>query len=217
MAEMNACKFTVELTGPKNFRFCEDRTWRELSDYSLLPSDFYTADPGEVHRLSTYSGTIKVEAAEYPVGKTSPLLSRPLYCTSRVFRPSFPEVPDRRQLINTIARGDDTLDNIVILNVDGGFELRQFSDFDKHRNDPTIVARYESFVAGNDYIGIAASNDVSHVNAVYSGLLQFWATHLKCGVTQEYVDLPASSSIQELSSNLELLMEHWTTSVTKFP
>lgn len=100
--------------------------------------------------------------------------------------------------------------NVLILNVDGGFELRQRPPFDISRNDPTIVVRHETFIRGNDYVGAAAAGDDRLIRQLYESSLEAWLEHLKTGETQEYSDTSSQRDKQELLDEVEKIRSGWT-------
>jgi hypothetical protein len=69
-----------------------------------------------------------------------------------------------------------------------------------------VVVRHETFSAGNDYGGLEASKDDSHINGLSLSFMEGWLLHLGTGETQEYSDLPSSRSYQQIQDELELLL-----------
>jgi hypothetical protein len=152
--------FTIELRGglDRTFRLQKDERWRRMQrDYSLHESDFQTQNPREVTSRTPYGTKIFIEGTEYHVSPTEGLdverERRDLSGYSMVFRSEFPDVlPLKDQLRSVIMVGDDIYHNSLVLNVYAKFELRSWHSFDKHRNDPSIVLRHQTFAAGNDYV-----------------------------------------------------------------
>jgi hypothetical protein len=204
--------FTVDLRGfGVRYRLQNDGTWRNLrKDSSLLTSDYRTGDSIMVAKKSPGKGTIELDAAVFKINPSeASLTDKVLGSTSSVFRKKFPKVPQLDQLRRTIASGDDSKMNVLILNVYGDFELRTIPPFDFTKNDPTVVVRHETFVAENDCVGAEAAKDSRPIDELYSSSLEFWIKHLKTGKTQEYCDLPAAKKAEDFIAELRSIQQRW--------
>lgn len=95
-------------------------------------------------------------------------------------------MPNFNQLQQTIAQGDDSINNRLILNVNGDFELRPFNDATDDYNFQRLnyVTRWETFDAGNDYVGIDASNDQRLLDGIMDWANKAWAEHQASGQTK---------------------------------
>jgi hypothetical protein len=206
--------FTVELGESigRSFRLQKDSTWRRLGkDYLLLESDFQTSNPLEVANRTPYETELEIEGTLYKISPASGKFGEILSGGSRVYRKNFPDVmPSKEQLRAVIAAGDDEQTNSLILNLQGRFELRQRPPFDIHKNDPTVVLRHEIFAAGNDYVGLEAAQDDDHIDRLFLSSLEGWLNHLTTGKTQEYSNLPSSTSYEQIQEEIELLRSRWT-------
>lgn len=90
---------------------------------------------------------------------------------------------DRQQLINTIKNGDDSITNRLILRVDGIFALVPYDsseDADAFL-DLDYVARWETFDAGNGYVGDNAAEDLELINEIYSDAKKAWSIFKSTG------------------------------------
>lgn len=97
-------------------------------------------------------------------------------------------IPKKEQLIETIQNGDDSKHNTLIIKLNGEFEL--LNKYDKSiLTNHNIVTRFETFVAGNRYVGINASKDEELINMLYLGALDEWFIFLKTGIKNSYCDL----------------------------
>jgi hypothetical protein len=204
--------FTIELKGVRQYRFQIDKNWRRLDDgdQSLHDSDFRTSSPSEVMSRTPYGTEIEIEGTLYKVSPTVGQISEILYGSSTTFRREFPDsMPNKEQLRAVIASGDDEHANSLILRLDGNFELRQRPPFDINKNDPTVVLRYETFAPGNDYIGLEASRDESHINNLFRSSLEAWLIHLRTGETRAYSDMLPTESSEQLKNEIEALRSKW--------
>ncbi|AJA48665.1 hypothetical protein CPAST_c25960 [Clostridium pasteurianum DSM 525 = ATCC 6013] len=92
--------------------------------------------------------------------------------------------PDKEQLRQVIANGNDNVDNILLLNRDGNFILFQGAGGGavEHLD---YVTRWETFDAGSDYVGIEASKDEKLLDdLVMKWANEAWKRYEKTGNTQ---------------------------------
>lgn len=204
--------FTVELEASivERYRLQKNGEWRNLNNYSLQDSDFQTSNPSEVTNLTPYGSKIKIGSSLYKVSPASGRAGEILRGNSLIFRKDFPDIPNKEQLRTIIATGNDEETNVLILNLNGKFELRQRPLFDISKNDPTVVLRYETFAAGNDYIGEDAAQDDNHINSLYCTCLEGWLSHLRTGKTQIYYNFPCTKKSEQTLEEIELLRSKWT-------
>lgn len=78
-------------------------------------------------------------------------------------------ISDLKELI---ANGDDNHHNQIRVTKDGQVFLSQ--DIVGADNLENIAFRFESFDAGNDYVGQQASQDDEFINGLYNALKQNW-------------------------------------------
>jgi hypothetical protein len=115
-------------------------------------------------------------------------------------------LPSREQLISVIANGDDRKNNSVIFNSEGLFELIDCDFFDISQEYPNIVMRYETFTAGNDFVGIEAANDNRLIKDIYTQSLEYWLIYLLTNKTHFYADgsIPPRD-VSEIVAEIEAL------------
>lgn len=204
--------FTIELKGESDYRLQRDGTWRRLDqdNHALLDSDFQTSSPSEVTNRTPYGNQIELEGTVYKVSPTVGLISEVLCGSSTAYRREFPDsVPSKEQLRAVIATGDDEHANSLILNLQGQFELRRRPPFDINKNDPTVVFRYETFAPGNDYVGLEAAQDETHIDDMFCSSLGGWLVHLTTGQTRAYSDMRSNESSEQLQKEIEGLRSSW--------
>lgn len=203
-------RFTVELEGfLRSFRLQTDGSWKEGGE-GLEQTDVICHSVDEVLALSTLKGELKIGDETFevePDGKPHDMSHLRYSCS--VYRKDFPKVPSRDQLKEVIRNGDDALGNVLILNIDGEFELLPTHSYDFQRLNPRCVVRHESFNAGNDYVGVRASEDDSHIDLHYSSSLEHWVTHLRTGATHAYCDETATMSVEHLLMKIEKIRAAW--------
>lgn len=89
--------------------------------------------------------------------------------------------PNITQLKKAIENGNKNIDNRLILNEDGNFEIVPYEtesdaiEFDKKR----YVTRWETFDKGNDYVGKKAADDIEFLNKTYKYALSVWDRYRK--------------------------------------
>jgi len=206
--------FTVELSGiGPSFRLQKDGSWREFKhDTKLQEFDFSCSKASEVTKRSNTKGKLKINDIIYEIEPDIvdfPSEKKYLSHTSSVFRQAYPEEPTLAQLKSTIASGDDSVHNCLILNVQGNFELRQSPPFNQLINDPSIVVRHETFVQGNGYVGPEAAEDNRLMNDLFVSSLEHWKNHLKHHRTHEYSDTHATKTLEEIQKELKELRNNW--------
>jgi len=208
-------RFTVELSGwDLKYRLHKDGTWRHLENHpNLSPADFQTDKRQDVLRQSKSKGTIELDGnlpeIEPEITQLGPG-SKHLWYSSMVYRDTFPVKPQVEQLRKTIQSGDDSCNNSLILNVYGQFKLRPRPPFNIHQNDPTIVARDETSMAGNGYVGPKAAGDNKYIKDLCLMFMECWLAHLKEGRTRIYRDFPASKTQEQIDKELSQLQTQWT-------
>lgn len=77
-------------------------------------------------------------------------------------------IEDVREMI---AGGDDSVDNQVRVSKNGYLYLSQDTGA---RNLNEVKFRFDTFDAGNDYVGLEASKDEEHIKKIYSAVIHFW-------------------------------------------
>lgn len=207
--------FTVELINwDFQYRLQKDGTWRCLENRRILSSTDYLTDKRlDVLRISKNKGTIELDGNLFVIEADTMNIgsgSKDLSYSSMVFRNKFPAKPKEEKLRNAIRSGDDSRNNSLILNVYGQFKLRRGPPFYIFKNDPTLVARYETFDAGAGYVGLQSASDNSYIKELYHVFLDFWLNHLKEGRTGMYIDIPALKTLEHIENDLSQLQAQWT-------
>lgn len=92
-------------------------------------------------------------------------------------------MPNLVQLQQVIASGNDSINNRLILNLNGDFELYPFetSRDDYNFQNLNYITRWDTFDSGNDYVGKNASNDLSFLNKLMEWANEAWDLHNKNG------------------------------------
>jgi hypothetical protein len=204
--------FTLELEGiGMSYRLQKDESWRNTTEeQEFMTSDFATESAYEITSRSYSENTIELEGIIYDIDpRMWPTDHEQLHFTSRVFRRLYPSEPTFEQLIETITLGNDLVSNVLVLNVNGRFELRQSPPFNQLINDPTIVVRHETYVAGNGYVGLDAGKDKKFIEDELTMSLDFWVGHLKNHITQNYSDLNSAQSLEEIRNDLKQIRKNW--------
>jgi len=183
--------FTIELTDiGVCYRLQNDGSWRECSeDKKLRETDFTCNDPAEVTQRSIAPETLEIDGKTYDIDPHRwPTKHDQLHHASTLFRRDYPDEPSIDQLRQIIAQGDDAVSNVLILNVYGQFELRQSPPFNQLLNDPSIIVRHETFVAGNGYVGPEATEDEQHIRELFVDSLEYWKNRERHGCQAYTVD-----------------------------
>lgn len=84
--------------------------------------------------------------------------------------------PTKENLIEVIKNGDDSHNNVLVLNLDGSFELLDGTGgfIVEEVKEDNYVVHCETFDAGNDYVGENASKDNEYIDKIYSWALRYW-------------------------------------------
>lgn len=188
-------QFSLALTGiafSPWFRLQSDmKSWRRIDRREPISEiDFLTTEASVIKQVQLIDGTINIGNEVYDVNLSDSNNRNGiegLYYQVYVIRKQFPITPTKDQLISTIRGGDDRIGNALILNINGLFELRDRDTIDIMIKDPTIVGREETFAAGNDYVGLGASNDIDFIDSTYEKFIDIWTTHVKSGETNMFL------------------------------
>jgi hypothetical protein len=206
--------FTIELEDIEEcFRLQKNESWREcISDKSLKESDFISNTASDVIKRSNYKGMLEINGILYEINPDQVNVfsgKKYLDYSSSVFRQIFPKEPTLAQLKSTIASGDDSTNNCLILNIQGNFELIQSPPFNQLINDPSIVVRHETFICGNGYVGPEAAAHDTLMHDLFVSSLEHWKDHLQYHITQEYSDIHSIKTLKQIQKELKELRENW--------
>ncbi len=91
--------------------------------------------------------------------------------------------PNKQQLQQVIANGNDEVDNVLILRCDSNFQLIQGAGAAAIEN-LNYVTRWETFDRFDDYVGENASKDDSHIDKIMSWANIAWEQYTQSGETQ---------------------------------
>ena len=203
--------FTSELGSmARQWRLQKDGSWRKFDegDLSLKPTDFTAVTPNDVPKIK--EKILEIGKVTYDIDPGHwPSEHEQLHHYGSVFRKEYPAEPSLDQLRNVIAAGSDRTHNVLILNVDGRFELRQCPPFNQLAFDPSIVVRHETYCAGNGYVGSEAAKDDSFLQDEFVASLDIWKEHLTNHETQEYSDMHSMASLAEIQLGLEEIQNSW--------
>lgn len=203
--------FTSELESMagREWRLQKDGSWRKLErNFSLHPTDFTTNTPKGIPKITLKSMELGGVTYDIDPGHWPSQHAQLSHCAS-VFRKGYPAEPRLEQLQAVIAAGDDRTNNVLILNVNGLFELRQSPPFNQLLVDPSIIVRHESYCAGNDYVGPMAAKEDDFLYDEFVTSLEIWKEHLVNHQTQHYADMHTMASEPEIRRELEEIEKNW--------
>lgn len=207
-------EFYLELTDRKNcFRLQNNGSWRQR-DYherKLADNDFLSEKVFELILLQEKNKVVDIDGTSYNVMLENG--DSDLYYDVFVKRGIFPLIPAKEQLRSIIRQGDDRIPNSLILNVYGFFELRNFYTMQLDIDDPTLVFRYETFAAGNVYVGEESANDNRYIDDLYTTFLKGWYEHLNGGHTNMYFESESKETEVQLTAMINNLQGNWRTDV----
>lgn len=106
----------------------------------------------------------------------------------------------KEELHNVLKAGDDSKNNSLVVDFDGYVKLVDFGK-NEHKN----AVRYETFIAGNGYVGEAWTEE--QLNDVYESLLQGWHRHLNRNGTV-YVEYNDGTSALVSIKRIENLLQN---------
>jgi hypothetical protein len=101
----------------------------------------------------------------------------------------------KEEVAQVLRAGDDNRNNSLIVDFEGNVKLVPFTN-----NNKTYAARFETFGAGNGYVG--EKSQLNHLTGTYQALLEAWVSYLeygqanKIGVYRDYADY--HKTIEEL-------------------
>lgn len=91
-------------------------------------------------------------------------------------------LPNKEQLKEVIANGNDQYDNVLILKLDGKFQLFQRLG-ESTIEDLSYVTRWETFDSFNDYVGQGAAKDDWHIDRIMDWASKAWQEYKSSGKT----------------------------------
>lgn len=215
---MDELRYTLGLSGFSNyFRLQNDDSWRScLHSSKLRDSDFCTSKAGIIiEEREVHKGGIIIEGKKYEVESelgidfSDYLDNKHLSFVSHVFRRSPPVIPSFDQFNSVISEGDDSEYNILVLSVDGFFELITPEDDRFLNKSPYIVSMDVACCSGRGYVGEMAADDISYMNRVYSLFMQDWLVHVAEGVTGLCLE-NSGKDLECVLSSINVIIDNWS-------
>lgn len=124
-----------------------------------------------------------------------------------VHRDQQPPIPSYDELRDAIRNGNDLVNNVLVLTIDGHFRLRGNLPLPTDAETPDTAVRHETFAAGGDYVGAQAAEDLEFLKDTYLAMLDSWLIHLETGETCLYRDYPCAKSEDELLKAIQHINE----------
>lgn len=193
------------------YRLRKDNSWINQEDFTALDSEgdkiFNTFE--EAQAWLDHTGPVLINGVpSNTIEKEDKNLVSPDYSfliiTHRFTKPINP-IPTREQLRDTIAKGNDNYTNVLVIDYDGAIRLIPLTD----RSAVSVQGfpvRYESFQAGNGYVGYKASSDGIHIEDTFMALLEAWCLHLKTGRSMYRDYTSGDLTEQELMDEINLTL-----------
>jgi len=214
--------YTLELRNKyhEKFRLQKDNSWRKLDPgiISLISEDFATTDSKELIEKSCpinknyLSDEVVLNEKSYSLlglfrGYVTDDTTMKYYST--ILRKDYPKMPEREQLIDCIKNGNDWVDNSLVLNINGCFELQQHSV-----DDLSTVLRFQTIPARNRRVGHQWDNEPDDyfqrfIDLYYTSAISYWIIHLKTGEILHYTLGSCNSDLSSLLSELKTTEENW--------
>ncbi len=195
------------------FRLQKDGTWRKCEYQSKMePNDFSTNDPTIIISKQIVNVAQEINNKSYIIKREkeiTPTKDDQLFYAARILRKDFPPIPTIERLKDVIRGGDNKHINVLIIDVNGDFKLKQAPPFDFTIKDPTVCVRHEAFAAGNDHVGKNAAESASLINSLYRDMLERWVTHLRTGKVDIFVDYSARKGTEALLEELKEMKKNW--------
>ena len=188
-------------------RLQKDGTWRLLENPLCLEAgDYNTTIPDQIlNERGKYEDTLsgKMES------RSSADIIAMFHYDYRVLGSEPPPIPEVSQLRKVIASGDDQFLNVLILKIDGKFDIFDYHG-DKYRDEwPEYVCRHESTDPGNDYVGPEAANDDEFVELMFASSLGYWLSYVCDGLVGYFRDNPANESSEALLLKINQTLKMW--------
>lgn len=90
-------------------------------------------------------------------------------------------MPNLSQLKTELSSHNDSIDNRLILKLDGDFKVVPFNSQNDISNFETMdyITRWETLDAGNDYVGPTAAQDTNFTAGIMEWATEAWKIHQK--------------------------------------
>jgi hypothetical protein len=196
------------------FRYQKNQSWRnvELGKEEIIDCDFTTYDVNQILMLqNSLPSHLEIEGKKFQIHpyEFGLFSNHILFFSSLVLRSTFPSVPGRDQLIEIIYSGNDKIYNILLLNIWGKFELRDYYNYSWPKFDPTRVVCFETFMAENGYVGPEAAEDEKFMDEIYNTSLMWWIDHLSTGFVGNLASHHPNGTIEQIMKQLKAVQDTW--------
>lgn len=199
--------FTVDARvklGIERWRLQRDGNWRPLGDDLNIngQKDWTTRNVNDTKPYCQSDIEVNLGPTTYKANPSQHLMGEELVTVeAAVHRLTKPHKFTIKELRDVIRNGDDNRNNILIIDLGGSFSLREFIPGIIH--DPEIAVRHEAFIAGNGYIGEAASRDNRFIKQIFLSMLNGWIMHLRTGEVNIFIDYATTKTEAELLEELD--------------
>ncbi len=123
-----------------------------------------------------------------------------------VHRDEKPHIFTTQELERVIALGDDDINNILAIDLEGYLKLYNQSIIQEIiKYNVPIAVRNEAFCAGNDYVGKVAVGDKDFIRDIRLTLLNGFYSHLTSGKLDVFVDIVPNDSEDKLLDKINSL------------
>lgn len=195
-------KYTIDLSDilHTTHRLKKDGTFKQFlgnHEKEILEDDFTFDNYSEARLWKNRQDFIEVDGRKIPVNPVSSHLSDP----SVGIRPHRTGKPKQDyftmdELRKVLLNGNDNYNNSLIVDFDGFLHVVPF----KEALERGYAVRYETFGAGNGYVGRESS--LNHIEDTYLALLSAWSIHLHSH-NKVYRDYPPTESEEEIIQEIK--------------
>lgn len=193
--------YTMDLKcgiGLKTYRLQTDGGWRRIPSFferklngpiPIKEGDLVFDERQAVEQKKNLTNTeIELEGERYLLNPENGILNihfsiASAYADFVPHKKEKPHIFTRDELKEVIASGNDEYNNVLLLDIDGRFGLRQLSrrSIRELDNDPSTAVYYPIFCAEHQEVGIEAAKEEDHINRIYAKMLDYWYAHLLDG------------------------------------
>jgi|GEM_PF-1142559 len=218
-------KFVLEVYAgmiEERYRLQQYNSWRSLPSHfsrnypQFNPNDSYELSDQifdsleSIHPYMFEEGKVNCNGKEYRIHKGDyviPELEPTAFFHPKVKRETKPHHFTKAELKEVIAADNDDYHNSLVLTLNGHFEL--WTPQDARKLLSPVAVRYESFVAGNEYVGKQAALDNGFINQTYLAMLEGWVTHLMNFELDIYQDYSAGKKTEsQLWAEVDKITTH---------
>ena len=202
-------KFTIDvrIRHMGFFRFRKNKAFRKMStrNHALQEGDWVGRSISEAYRqIDSIGSEISIGGQKIPTsaedGRDDFELIADL--SPNVHRSQRPLMPSRGQLAEVVRKADDSHNNFLLLDLDGRFVIRDQNTMGSFRHKDWAVC-HEAFIAGNHYVGIKASEDITYIDGLYRDMLSGWLEHLSTGKINCFVSVAEDVNTSQLIAKIK--------------